>query len=60
MSNPGCNQSVDLLFCDGTKSVKMPEAIGAKYLAGFVGTAPGSVAGDSLDNFEADYKAEYG
>ncbi len=56
----GYNKSVDLLFCDGTKSVKMPEALGAKNLAGYVGTAPGSVVGASLENFEADYKAAYG
>ncbi len=56
----GYNKSVDLLFCDGTKSVKMPEALGAENLAGFVGTAPGSVAGASLENFKADYKVEYG
>lgn len=56
----GYNESVDLLFCDGTKSVKMPESLGGKSLAGYVGTAPGSVASNSLDNFEADYKTEYG
>ncbi len=56
----GYNKNVDLLFCDGTKSVQMPEALGAKNLAGFVGTAPGSVAGASLDNFEAAYKAMHG
>ncbi len=56
----GYNKSVDLLFCDGTKSVKMPEALGPENLAGFVGTAPGSVAGASLENFKADYKVEYG
>ncbi len=50
----------DLFFCDGTKSVQMPEALGAENLAGFIGTAPGSVAGDSLRNFDRDYSAEFG
>ena len=54
------NKTTKLLFCDGTKSVKIPEALGAKNLAGYVGTAPGSAGGESLDNFEADYKAKYG
>jgi branched-chain amino acid transport system substrate-binding protein len=56
----GYNKTTDLLFCDGTKSVEMPEALGAKNLAGFLGTAPGSVSGDSLTNFERDYKDKYG
>ena len=56
----GYNKTTDLLFCDGTKSVKMPEALGPENLAGFVGTAPGTVAGTSLDNFKADYEKEYG
>ena len=56
----GYNATTDLLFCDGTKSVEMPKALGAKNLAGFMGTAPGSEASASLDNFEADYKVEFG
>jgi len=56
----GYASDTDLFFCDGTKSVQMPEALGSENLAGFLGTAPGSVAGDSLSNFEADYKAEFG
>jgi ABC-type branched-subunit amino acid transport system substrate-binding protein len=54
------NESTDLVFCDGTKSIEMPQKLGAENLAGFYGTAPGTVAGTSLSNFEADYKAEYG
>ena len=54
------NKSTDLLFCDGTKSVEIPNAIGAEYLAGFLGTTPGSLGGGSSDKFRADYKAEYG
>ncbi len=56
----GYNKSTKLLFCDGTKSVDMPKALGPQNLAGFVGTAPGSVGGESLTNFENDYKAKYG
>ena len=56
----GYNQKTDLLFCDGTKSVEMPKALGAENLVGFMGTAPGSVAGVSLANFERDYKAKFG
>jgi branched-chain amino acid transport system substrate-binding protein len=56
----GYNANTDLFFCDGTKSVEMPAALGAENLAGFLGTAPGSVAGDSLSNFDRDYSAEFG
>jgi ABC-type branched-subunit amino acid transport system substrate-binding protein len=56
----GYNETTDLLFCDGTKSVQMPEALGPENLAGFIGTAPGTVAGTSLTNFERDYKAMFG
>jgi ABC-type branched-subunit amino acid transport system substrate-binding protein len=54
------NENTDLLFVDGTKSVDMPQALGAANLAGFFGTAPGTAAGESLSNFEADYEAAYG
>jgi ABC-type branched-subunit amino acid transport system substrate-binding protein len=56
----GYNETTDLLFCDGTKSVEMPKALGPENLAGFLGTAPGTVAGTSLSNFERDYKAMFG
>jgi len=56
----GYNKTTDLLFCDGTKSVEMPKALGAKNLVGFVGTAPGSATGISLENFGRDYEQEYG
>lgn len=54
------NENTDLLFVDGTKSVDMPQALGAANLAGFFGTAPGTAAGESLTNFEKDYEALYG
>jgi len=56
----GYNKTTALLFCDGTKSVQMPEALGAKNLVGFLGTAPGTVAGESLEIFGQEYKVEYG
>jgi ABC-type branched-subunit amino acid transport system substrate-binding protein len=55
----GYGETTDLIFCDGTKSIEMPQALGPENLAGFVGTAPGTVAGVSLDKFTADYEAEY-
>ena len=56
----GYNKTTFVLFCDGTKSVEMPRALGPKTLAGYFGTAPGSEKGDSLANFERDYRAKYG
>jgi len=56
----GYNEATDLLFCDGTKSVEMPEALGPENLAGFLGTAAGSVSGESLTNFQNDYKTKHG
>ena len=56
----GYNKNTDLLFCDGTKSVEMPKALGAKNLEGFVGTAAGSLGGVSLENFKKDYQKYYG
>ena len=56
----GYQKNTFLLFCDGTKSVKMPEALGPENLAGYFGTAAGSVSGDSLANFQRDYEAKHG
>jgi ABC-type branched-subunit amino acid transport system substrate-binding protein len=56
----GYGEATDLLFCDGTKSIEVPKALGAENLAGYYGTAPGTVGGDSLSKFQADYEAEYG
>jgi branched-chain amino acid transport system substrate-binding protein len=56
----GYNKTTALLFCDGTKSVEMPAALGPQNLAGYLGTAAGSVSGTSLTNFQNDYKAKYG
>ncbi len=54
------HKTTKLLFCDGSKSIKIPKALGPEYLAGSFGTAPGTKAGDSLNKFKADYKVEYG
>ncbi len=56
----GYGDNTDLLFCDGTKSVEIPAALGGKTLAGSYGTAPGTATGESLTRFEADYRAMYG
>ncbi len=48
------------LFCDGTKSQDILDAVGAKRLEGQKGTAPGTVGGQAYDKFNEYYKAEYG
>jgi ABC-type branched-subunit amino acid transport system substrate-binding protein len=48
------------LFCDGTKSTDIMDAVGAKALEGQKGTAPGTVGGTAFDKFNEYYKAEYG
>jgi branched-chain amino acid transport system substrate-binding protein len=55
----GYNETTDLLFVDGTKSVDMPNELGAENLAGFFGTAPGTAEGESLTKFEEAYEAKY-
>jgi ABC-type branched-subunit amino acid transport system substrate-binding protein len=47
------------LFCDGTKSIDILNAVGAKNLEGLMGTAPGSASGEPYFDFIADYKAEF-
>lgn len=56
----GYDETTDLLFVDGTKSIDLPTEVGADLLAGYKGTAPGSVGGEPLDIFNADYEAKYG
>jgi branched-chain amino acid transport system substrate-binding protein len=48
------------LFCDGTKSLDIIGAIGAKNLEGQLGTVAASAGGSALVLFSADYKAEFG
>ncbi len=48
------------LFCDGTKSQEIVDAVGAKNLEGMVGTAPGSARTKGTEIFEAEYKKAYG
>ncbi|MBW1716954.1 MAG: ABC transporter substrate-binding protein [Deltaproteobacteria bacterium] len=48
------------LFCDGTKSLDIVKAVGARNLEGQMGTVAGSPGGKALVLFSADYKAEFG
>jgi len=49
------------MFCDGNKSEKVVEAVGAGDLAGRYGTAPGQDPGiPAFRNFEAAYKEAFG
>ena len=50
----------NFMFCDGTKSVDILDALGAENVEGQMGTAPGSAGGEPYEIFSADYKAEYG
>jgi ABC-type branched-subunit amino acid transport system substrate-binding protein len=50
----------EFLFCDGTKSVEMPEEVGPEFLDGMFGTAPGSALTKSYEYFVAEYMAMYG
>ncbi len=56
----GYHETTDLLFVDGTKSIRLPEELGADLLAGFMGTAPGTRGGAPLQAFEDAFTAEYG
>jgi branched-chain amino acid transport system substrate-binding protein len=56
----GYNETAELLFCDGTKSVEMPQEVGPEYLAGMYGTAPGSAVGEAHDAFASAFEGEYG
>ena len=48
------------LFCDGTKSLEVVKAIGAKNAEGMMGTAPGSVLTSGYNVFIAEYGKVYG
>ncbi|RTZ93357.1 MAG: amino acid ABC transporter substrate-binding protein [Deltaproteobacteria bacterium] len=48
------------LFCDGTKSVDIIKAVGAKNLEGDMGTAAASTTGKAGEVFNKAYKAEFG
>jgi branched-chain amino acid transport system substrate-binding protein len=48
------------LFCDGTKSLDIIKAVGAKNLEGQLGTVAASPGGTALVLFSADYKSEFG
>jgi ABC-type branched-subunit amino acid transport system substrate-binding protein len=48
------------LFCDGTKSQDILDALGPKILEGQKGTAPGTVGGKPFELFNKFYEAEFG
>ncbi len=48
------------LFCDGTKSLEVVKAMGAKNAEGMMGTAPGSVLTSGYNVFIAEYGKAYG
>jgi ABC-type branched-subunit amino acid transport system substrate-binding protein len=48
------------LFCDGSKSEELAQAVGAENLEGMMGTAPGVAGGEPFAYFNADYKADFG
>lgn len=48
------------LFCDGTKSEELAQAIGPERLEGMMGTAPGRTIGEGFIKFNAAYTAEHG
>jgi len=48
------------LFCDGTKSVELPKALGGKTLAGYFGTTAAPPEGESVNNFQRAFKGKYG
>ena len=50
----------DFLFCDGSKSAALAEAVGPENLEGLMGTAPGVAGGEASFNFNSDFKAAYG
>jgi len=48
------------LFCDGTKSFDIVDALGARNVEGQMGTAPGTAGGVPYDLFNAAYMGEFG
>jgi len=48
------------LFCDGTKSIEIVKALGARNVEGQRGTAPGAAKGEPYFTFANDYKNEFG
>ena len=50
----------NFLYCDGTKSFDIAQAVGADNVEGKFGTAPGADKTDSYDLFVSDYRAAYG
>ncbi|UCH07832.1 MAG: amino acid ABC transporter substrate-binding protein, partial [Deltaproteobacteria bacterium] len=49
----------NFLYCDGTRSLDIAKAVGARNVEGKWGTAPGAAKTGSYDIFVSDYRAEY-
>jgi len=47
------------IFCDGTKSPDMNEAVGVDKLEGMHGTSPGSAMTDARSTFEANFESAF-
>ncbi len=47
------------LFCDGSKSEALAQAVGPDNLEGMMGTNPGVATGEAYARFSADYKLAY-
>lgn len=56
----GYSETTDLIFVDGTKSLDLPEEVGADLLAGFKGTAAVASEEASPDAFKTEFEAEFG
>jgi ABC-type branched-subunit amino acid transport system substrate-binding protein len=48
------------LFCDGSKSEKLAQAVGPEHLDGMMGTAPGVAVGEAFFEFTENYEVAYG
>jgi ABC-type branched-subunit amino acid transport system substrate-binding protein len=53
-------QCEHFLFCDGSKSEKLAQAVGPEHLDGMMGTAPGVAVGEAFFEFTENYEATYG
>lgn len=48
------------LFCDGSKSEELAQAVGPEHVEGMFGTAPGVAVGEAYFKFTTDYEKTYG
>ena len=50
----------NFLFCDGSKSEELAQAVGPENVEGMFGTAPGVAVGEAYFKFTSDYEKAYG